>query len=54
MLKAKGLRPEARRKVEAQIAALRRQVPQDSSDLEFELHLQMIRDLEALLKRNVE
>lgn len=46
-----GLRPEARRLIEAQIAALRRQAPHDANDLEFELHLQMIRDLEALLRR---
>lgn len=51
MQERKGLSLQARRRIEAQIAALRRQAPHDSSDLEFEAHLQMIRDLEALLKR---
>ena len=51
MEEEKGLRPALRSKIEAQIAALRKQAPHDANDLEFELHLQMIRDLEALLKR---
>lgn len=51
MREEKGLSSQTRQKIEAQIAALRRQAPHDSSDLEFESHLQLIRDLEALLKR---
>lgn len=50
MQEKKGLSPQVRQRIEAQIAALRQQVPHDTSDLEFESHLQMIRDLEALLK----
>lgn len=42
---------ETRKKIERQIAALRKQMELDSSDLEFELHLHMVRDLEHLLKR---
>lgn len=51
MGESKAISEETRVKLRRQIALLKQQIPNDNNDMDFELHLQMVRDLESLLKR---
>lgn len=52
MGESKAISEETRVKLRRQIALLKQQIPNDNNDMDFELHLQMVRDLESLLKRS--
>lgn len=47
----KALSDETRRKLQAQIAAIRQEMQYAANDLEYETHLHTVRSLENLLKR---
>lgn len=48
--KRKQLSEETRRKLKGQVAYLQAQMQRDNSDLDFETHLHMVKDLERILK----
>lgn len=45
-----GISDETRKKIKQQIEYLKEQMRHDNSDLDFETHLHMVKDLENILK----
>lgn len=50
MAEIKKLSEETRLKLKRQIERLKEQMRQDNSDLDFETHLHMVKDLENILR----